>query len=112
MRNLRLLSALAALAFMAILVFSFGGATAAPLPQVVSHTIQAVTVADLMAINITRQTNGEGGTAILATGVFDLKDGNGNIVDTGTVTVTLTAGQVTSLNSFSNAVLVPAMNAQ
>lgn len=82
------------------------------MPRTVSYTIQAVTAAELTGINITRQTDGQGGTVLIATDSFEEKDGSGNLVGHGSVSVQLTSGQRTSIANFATSVLVPAFNLQ
>ena len=82
------------------------------MPRVVSYTIQAVTATELKGISISRQTDGQGGTVLIATGNFEMKRDGGAVIGEGNVSVQLTPAQRTSIASFATSVLVPAFNVQ
>jgi hypothetical protein len=96
------LALIAAVALFAASVFAF------PLPNVVSHTEQAVTANEIQQIVIRRKSDG----SLQAVGYFDIKNGSGVVVRNDSVAVDLNGAQTTSIASFATSVLVPAMNAQ
>lgn len=79
-----------------------------PLPQVVSHTIQAVTANDLVQLAVRRESNGD----IVTTSYWALKDGGGNVVGSGQYSLELSGAALTSLVNFINTHHVAGMNAQ
>lgn len=80
------------------------------MPRVVTYTIQPVTASECKAINVSRQSDGDGGTVIVETATFEMKDAGGNVVLEGQVSVQLTPAQRTALASHITSVLVPAFN--
>jgi len=82
------------------------------MPRVVSYTIQPVTATELKGIALSRQTDGQGGTVLVATGNFEMKRDGGAVVGEGSVSIQLTPAQRTSIANFATSVLVPAFNSQ
>lgn len=79
-----------------------------PLPQVVSHTIQAVTASDLVQLVVRRDSTGN----IITTSYWNLKDGSGNVVGNGQYSLELSGAALTALVNFINTHHVTGMNAQ
>lgn len=106
MRNLKRI--LGAAAFVLALLW------AAPSPAVllVSYTLQPVTAANCLNVSVSRQTNGEGGTVLVTTFTFEVKDENGIVRETGATTIQLTPAQQSTLASFVTNNGVPAFNSQ
>lgn len=68
--------------------------------RVVSYTLQPVTAAECVGIGVTRQTDGQGGTVLVCTFSFEIKDAGGVVRETGSCSVQLTPAQRTSLAQF------------
>jgi hypothetical protein len=79
---------------------------------VTSYTLVPVTAADVTNINLTRQTDGLGGTVIIATSTFEVKDTLGAVRYTATISQQLTPAQRTSLGTFVTNTTVPLLNSQ
>lgn len=78
----------------------------------ISYTLRPVTAADCLSVSVSRQTNGQGGTVLVATFTFEVKDTNGAVRETGATTIQLTPAQASSLATFITNNGVPAFNTQ
>jgi len=76
------------------------------------YTLVPITAADVTAMSVTRQSDGEGGVAIIVTWSCEVKDSTGAVRYTGSVSTELTGAQRTQLLNFSNSVGIPLANAQ
>lgn len=76
------------------------------------YTLVAVTAADVTSMTVTRQSDGQGGVAIVVTWSYEVKDSTGTVRYTSSVSTELTPAQRTQLLNFSNAVGIPLANAQ
>lgn len=79
---------------------------------VAGYTLVPVTAAEVTAMSITRQTDGQGGVAIVVTWAYEVKDSTGEVRYTSSVSTELTPAQRTQLLNFSNAVGIPLANTQ
>lgn len=78
----------------------------------VSYTLQPVTASDCIGISVTKQTDGEGGSVLVTTFTFAVRDENGIIRETGATTMQLTPAQQATLATFVTNNGVPAFNTQ
>ena len=76
------------------------------------YTLVPVTAGDCISMTVTRQSDGAGGTVIVTTTTFEVKDSTGAVRYTASVSHQLTTAQRTSLGQFINNVHVPLANAQ
>jgi len=79
---------------------------------VAGYTLVPVTAAEATAIGITRQSDGQGGTAIVVTWTFEVKDSDGTVRYSTTVSKELTAGEKSQLATFTTNAGVPLANSQ
>lgn len=101
-----------ALALAAFLGSLFGSARDLSADRPVSYTLKPVTAAECTSIEITRQLDGQGGTVIVATFSFEIKDSNGTPREWASTSLQLTGPQRTSLSSFVTSVAVPQFNSE
>jgi len=76
------------------------------------YTLVPVTAADCVSMTISRQSDGQGGTVIVTTTTFEVKDSQGTVRYTASVSHQLTPAQRTSLGTFISNVHVPLLNGQ
>lgn len=101
-----------ALALAAFLGSLFGSARTADADRPVSYTLKPVTAAECTSITITRQSDGDGGTVIVATFAFEIKDASGLVREHAATSLQLTGPQRTSLSNFVTSVAVPQFNSE
>lgn len=87
------------------------------MPRVVpGYTIEDVTSADFSGITITKQSDGAGGSVLMATGSYKVRTNPANASTPdqrfSSVTVTLSAAQATALRTFITNNLVAPANQQ
>lgn len=82
------------------------------MPRVVSYTLQPVTAAECVGVSVSRQNDGQGGTVLVCTFSFEIKDESGTVRDSGSCSAQLTPAQRTSLATFVTNVGVSLFNAE
>lgn len=82
------------------------------MPRVISYTLQPVTAAECTGVSITRQLDGEGGTVLVATFSFEIKDAGGVVRESASTSLQLTPAQRTTLANFVSNVAVPQFNTE
>lgn len=79
---------------------------------VAGYTLVPVTAADVISMSIARQSDGAGGTVIVVSSTFEVKDTGGVVRYSATVAQQLTPAQRTSLGTFVTNTTVGLMNTQ
>ena len=83
---------------------------------VTGYTINALTASDFYNISISQQSDGQGGSVLIATGSYKVKTTPADTPNPdqrfGAATVTLSAAQTTALRTFITNNLVGPANAQ
>lgn len=77
---------------------------------VVNFTLKPVTASDCLSVSVIRQTNGQGGTVLVTTFTFEVKDAGGVVRETGATSLQLSPAQASSLATFITNNGVPAFN--
>lgn len=74
------------------------------------YTLVPVTAADCVGISVARQSDGQGGTVIVTTFTFEVKDSGGVVRYQASASAQLTPAQRTSLATFITNVGAPLVN--
>jgi hypothetical protein len=81
-------------------------------PITVNYTLQPVTAANCIALHMTRETDGAGGTVLVGSWTFEIVNENGVVRETITASKELTTGERNALNGQISSTGVPLANAQ
>ena len=79
---------------------------------VAGYTLVPVTAANVTSMSISRQSDGQGGTVIVVTSTFEVKDNGGVVRYSASVAQELTPAQRTSLGTFVTNTTVGLLNTQ
>lgn len=104
----RLLLGLAAAALLLV-------AVPAPAPAdraVPGYTLKTITAGDVTSMAVSRQSDGEGGVAIVVTWSYEVKDSTGAVRYSSSVSKELTTAERNQLLTFATNVGLPLANAQ